>query len=108
MQQEKSDDWKCNEEQSGVQPLGRQPRNQQRQQQQRGQDESQVDPPSLRLRIKAVDELSEFCLDVRPAAAARMAAIPGKTSVAVGAEPNRIDQQEFYRRNDREPQQQYA
>ena len=58
MQQEKRDDGKSNEEQAGIEALGRQPRNQQRQQQQRRQNEGQVDPPALRLRIKAVDELA--------------------------------------------------
>ena len=108
MQQEERDDRKRDEEQAGVEALGRQPRNQQRQQQQRGQDEGQIDPPALRLRIEAVDELREFGLDIGPAGADRMPGILRKTGVAVLAAPDRVDQQEFDGRNDREPQQQRA
>ena len=108
MQQEEGDDGKREEEQAGVEALGRQPRNQQRQQQDRGEKEGQVDPPALRLRIKAVDELAEFGLDERPAGADRVSGVLGKAGGAVLAGPDRIDQQEFHRGNDDEPQQQHA
>ena len=72
MQQEEGDDGKRDEEQPGVEALGRQPRNQQRQQQQRGEEEGQVDPPALGFRIEAVDELAELRLDERPAGADRV------------------------------------
>ena len=108
MQQEEGDDRKCEEEQAGVEALGRQPRNQQRQQQHRGEEEGQIDPPALRLRIKSIDELAEFRLDERPAGADRVPGILGQAGVAVLAAPDRIDQQESQRGNDDEPQQQRA
>ena len=108
MQQEKRHDRKRDEEQPGVEALGRQPRNQQRQQQQRRKDERQVDPPALRLGIKAVDELGEFRLHIRPARADRVAGVFREAGVAIGAGPDRIDQQESDRRHHGEPQQQRA
>ena len=68
----------------------------------------QIDPPALGLRIKSVDELGEFRLHIGPAGADRVSGILGQAGVAVGAAPDRIDQQEFDRRNDGEPQQQDA
>src|ERR1700692_4583188 len=104
MQQEKSDRRKCEEKQAGVDSLGRNPRNQQRQQQDRGEDERQIDPPPLRLRVEAIDELAEFCLDERPAGADRTADIFSETCGAVLAAPDRIDQQKFDRGDQNEPQ----
>ncbi len=106
MQQEERDDRKCDEEQPGVESLGRQSRDQERQQQQRGQQKCHIDPPTLRLRVKSVDELGEFRLHERPARADDVAGVLRKASVAVLALPDRIDQQEIDRRNNREPQQQ--
>ena len=107
-QQEECDDGKRNEEQAGIETLGRQPRDQQRQQQQRGENEGQVHPPALGLRIEAVDELAELRLHERPARPDRAPHILLETCGAVLAGPDRIDQQEFHRGNDREPQQQNA
>ena len=106
MQQEEGDDRKRDKKQAGIDALGRQARNQQRQQQNSGEKKGQIDPPTLRLGIEAVDELTEFCLDKRPAGADGMSDIFGETSSAVVAAPDGVDQKKFDRRNDGEPQQQ--
>ncbi len=108
MQQEERDDRECKKEQPGVEALGGQPRNQQRQQQDCSEQVCQVDPPTLRLRIKAVHQLGELRLYERPACADRMTGMFGKACVAVGAAPDCVDQQEFQRGNRDEPQQQNA
>ena len=102
------DDGKHQEKQAGVEALGWQSRNQEGQQQDRREGKGEVDPPAFRLRIKSVDELAELGLHERPACADRVPDILGKAGVAVGAAPARIDQQEFQRGNNGEPQQQRA
>jgi hypothetical protein len=105
--QEECHHGKRHEKQTGVDALGRQPRNQQRQQQQGRQDECQIDPPSFGLRIEAVNELDEFRLHVGPARANGVSGVI-EARAAIGAAPDRVDQQEPDRRHDGEPQQQQA
>src|SRR6516165_10779047 len=108
MQQKKGNDGKRKEEQARIDPLPRELRNQQRQQEDRRQKEGQIDAPTLRLRIKAIDELAEFGLNERPARANRTPGIFGKTGGPIVSAPDRVDQQKLDRGHDDEPQQQRA
>ena len=108
MQQEEGDDRKRDEEQPGIEALGRQLRDQQRQQQHGGKQEGQIGPPPLGIGVESVDELGEFRLHVGPAGADDMPGIGGKAGVPVGAVPDRVDQQKSNGRDDDQPQQQHA
>ena len=91
MQQEEGNDGKGEEEQAGIDPLPGKFWNQQGQQQDRRQKEGQIDAPTLRLRIEAIDELAEFGLNKRPACANGMSGIFGKTGRSIVSAPDRIE-----------------
>ena len=91
-QQEKCDEWKRDEEQSGIERLARYLRHQKRREQKSGERERQISAPALVIGVEAVDQLHELGLDEGPAGADRMARLIGETCSAIAPLPDSLDQ----------------